>query len=690
MMRRRRKKPMPRSLTFSPSTPKNLSTLPKNHSDAAWHASTDADAPRLADLSAAFASSVDPELAREAAPRLAAVLRRMSAFYSSQGAPRCSLLPLTMALRKMQRSGCPAPPGGGGGSAGGEITPLHPLLFEAALQAQNPRAALPVLDDLLGGGGGGGRGGSGGGKSPAAAAPPEISLAPETTGVSTRDVLLTFYLGGLLRAARREWDLSSAAFALAIGAVPAAAAPSSIASEALKRWTLVRVAAGRGSFPSLSELPAARAASPAVVRSVKADAAAYLELARAAGRGVSAYAAAAAKEGGAPFCSPGSGDGDVSAAATGGDGQLGLLRAAVRGERDRALAALSRVYAALPLRDVLSKAGERGAGRRASPGAAAAAGAPPPAVEEDEEEGEEEGGGEGEEEAAAAALSTFPRGAAEMFDGDEEGEGGGEEVMEQDQQGEQQQAPPAGAAATTPAARGLRSRAGPPRSSTRRGGTHQEQQQQQQPQPSPGSRRATAEAHAAAVAAARAASASFEASLLPARLASKGKEEDGADEEEEAERALWSLADAALAALSSSSSPSSSSSSSSPVSSFELPALAHSTLVRIDAVARTVSFENEAEAAGGSGASPSVSPLALRELRRTLDAVVELTARVRAAAREAKTEPGMVRRAVERQQRGECEAAEAEAARERERERRDAERQRQEAGGGSDVDFAVA
>ena len=146
-----KKYPMPRSLTFSPSTPKNLSTLPKNHSDAAWHASTDADAPRLADLSAAFASSVDPELAREAAPRLAAVLRRMSAFYSSQGAPRCSLLPLTMALRKMQRSGCPAPPGGGGGSAGGEITPLHPLLFEAALQAQNPRAALPVLDDLLGG-----------------------------------------------------------------------------------------------------------------------------------------------------------------------------------------------------------------------------------------------------------------------------------------------------------------------------------------------------------------------------------------------------------------------------------------------------------------------------------------------------------------------------------------------------------
>ena len=167
----------------------------------------------------------------------------MSAFYSSQNAARCSLLPLTMALRKMQRG----EPGGTG-----EITPLHPLLFEAALQAQNPRAALPVLEDLLGGGGKNGGGGSGGGSSSPSSAPPEISLAPETTGVSTRDVLLALYFGGLLRAARREWDLASAAFALAI-AVPAAAAPSAVASEAFKKWTLARVAAGRGSPPALGE-----------------------------------------------------------------------------------------------------------------------------------------------------------------------------------------------------------------------------------------------------------------------------------------------------------------------------------------------------------------------------------------------------------------------------------------------------
>ena len=500
-----------RSLTSSSTSTINQQHQKNQRSDAAWHASTDADAPRLADLSAAFASSIDPELAREAAPKLAAVLKRMAAFYSSQNAPRCSLLPLTMALRKMQRNSS-------GGT--GEITPLHPLLFEAALQAQNPRAALPVLDDLLGGGGGNSRNSS----SASAAAPTELSLAPETTGVSTRDVLLTLYLGGLLRASRREWDLAAAAFALALGGVPAAAAPSSIASEAFKKWTLVRVAAGRGSpsVPTLSEHPAARAASPAVLRAVKADAAAYLELARAAGKGVAAYAAAAAKEGGAPFCLPGSGGDSAAAASTSGDGQLGLLRAAVRGERDRALAALSRVFAALPLGDVLSKAGED-SGRRSS------AAAPQLAVEEEAEEEEDENGGEeGEEEAAADAL----RSAAAVFGGDEGQEGGGEEEA-MEQEGEQQEVaafgrhPPA-------------SPAQPPRSSSRR--RQSQQQQQQQQQPSPASRRASAEAHASELAAARAASASFEASLLPARLASS-KEGGGDGDEEEAERALWSLAD---------------------------------------------------------------------------------------------------------------------------------------------------
>ena len=83
-------------------------------------------------------------------------------------------------------------------------------------------------------------------------------------------------------------------------------------------------------------------------------------------------------------------------------------------------------------------------------------------------------------------------------------------------------------------------------------------------------------------------------------------------------------------------------------------------------------------------------PLTLQGLRRALDAVNELTARVKAAAHGARTDPEMVLRAAEKQRGATAAAEEAARAREAERQQREREAAGGAGGGGDDVEFAVA
>lgn len=129
------------------------------------------------------------------------------------------------------------------------ITPIHPLVLQAAILAKTYRAVVPLLDESL------------------------VQIDVARTAVSAHDVLLLNYYSGIALIGLKKHTRAMQAFQLAL--VSPSVVLNNILVEAYKKWTLCALIATR-TVPSLPKYTAT-----AITRHVRAATPAYNELAAA-------------------------------------------------------------------------------------------------------------------------------------------------------------------------------------------------------------------------------------------------------------------------------------------------------------------------------------------------------------------------------------------------------------------------
>ncbi len=225
------------------------------------------------------------------------------------GKTKHCILPLRNAIKTL----CPT---------SGTITPIHSDFFQACLLSKCYSAAEEILAEEA------------------------YALDPGATGVTSTDILLYCYYGGMLETGRRRYTRACDLYLTAI--VAPTGVVNAITMACLKKLYLVSLLLN-GKAP---ELP--KYTSPPVSRAMKTECAAYIELAKVAAT-ASTAAAAGANSGG--------GGNDLATFATNkaeiwrADGNVGLVRRVVETGSKRKVQALTNTFSSLSAAGVAQRAG---------------------------------------------------------------------------------------------------------------------------------------------------------------------------------------------------------------------------------------------------------------------------------------------------------------------------------------------
>eukprot|EP00208_Stichococcus_sp_RCC1054_P006764 CAMPEP_0206143158 /NCGR_PEP_ID=MMETSP1473-20131121/19525_1 /ASSEMBLY_ACC=CAM_ASM_001109 /TAXON_ID=1461547 /ORGANISM="Stichococcus sp, Strain RCC1054" /LENGTH=449 /DNA_ID=CAMNT_0053538445 /DNA_START=183 /DNA_END=1532 /DNA_ORIENTATION=+ len=190
------------------------------------------------------------------------------------------------------------------------ITPMHAMLFQCCLLANNPAAAVPVLERDA------------------------HDVDPALTGMTIRDFLLWRYYGGLINIARKRY--AEAAEMLLAALTAPSMVTNAIVVAAWKKWALLGLLR-EGAVPQLPKWT-----SPAVSRTAKQEGGAYQDLATAyAGKSATVMSETVAKH----------------RAVFAEDENLGLVKLVVEAQTKRNVLRLTQTYITLSLADIASNVG---------------------------------------------------------------------------------------------------------------------------------------------------------------------------------------------------------------------------------------------------------------------------------------------------------------------------------------------
>ncbi|KAL4539541.1 hypothetical protein Ndes2437B_g02090 [Nannochloris sp. 'desiccata'] len=265
-----------------------------------------------------FLTLCDCTQVRRAAVKFTSLCSIYRAQAVALGKTKHCILPLRTAIKTL----CPTP---------GAISPIHADFFQACLLAKCYSAAEEILQEEA------------------------HAVDPGATGVTSTDILLYCYYGGMLETGRRRY---TRAFDLYLTAIVApTGVVNAITMACLKKLYLVSLLIN-GESPSLPKYT-----SPPVLRAMKSECAAYIELAKVAANASTAAAGAAGCSGAGGANGVSAATVDLAAFATSkseiwrADGNVGLVRRVVETGSKRNIRAITRTFSSLSAAGVAQRAG---------------------------------------------------------------------------------------------------------------------------------------------------------------------------------------------------------------------------------------------------------------------------------------------------------------------------------------------